>query len=54
MPPEALEVTGKIIMTTKSDVWSFAMTALVCWASYFLSCATNNLSPGTIHTENSF
>jgi len=30
MPPEALEMTGPSIMTVESDVWSFAMTALVC------------------------
>lgn len=30
MPPEALEMTGQVIMTIESDIWSFAMTALVC------------------------
>ena len=54
MPPEALEANGQTIMTMESDVWSFAMTALVCWASYFLPRATNNLSSGTIRTANSF
>ncbi|KAI6150061.1 kinase-like domain-containing protein [Pisolithus thermaeus] len=37
MAPELVEDKGAIPATTKSDVWSFGMTALVCQVALLLS-----------------